>query len=95
MLSKLILSTGFISNTYGLRTPAHNLVRKPLVKDHKDINYGNHWEDAKCSTANDRLEDGPSIPDEFTSSNKFVDMTFNGNEQLYWEDFSTGDSGTW
>ena len=80
MISKLILSTGFISNTFGLRTPAHSLVRKPLVKDHQDINPNNSWEDAKCATANNRLEDGPSIPNEYTSANKFVDMTFNGTE---------------
>lgn len=80
---------------YGLRSPAHHLVRSPKVKDHKTIDPNNYWEDAKCSTANDRLEDGPVDPSNYSSSNKFVDTTFQGTEQLWWDGFSTGDSSSW
>ena len=95
MLSKLILSSGFISSSYGLRTPAHHFVRSPKVKDHKFINPSNFWENEKCSAANDRLEDGPADPLQYSSTNKFSDATFEGTEQLWWEGLSTGDSYTW
>lgn len=95
MISKLLLSSGALSTTNGLRIPAHHLVRHPKVKDHKYIDPSNSWEHEKCSTANDRLEDGPADPSNYDSSNKFTDMTFNGTEQLYWKGFSTGDADTW
>jgi len=80
MLSKLILSSGFLSSSNGLRTPAHHFVRSPKVQDHKYIDPSNFWEFSKCSTANDRLEDGPADPSQYSSTNKFVDATFEGTE---------------
>ena len=81
--------------SFGARVPSWQLLNKPLVKDHNEVDPDNSWEDAKCATATDRLDQGPSSPDDFSPSNKFTDQSFDGNEMLYWEGFSTGYSDPW
>ena len=66
-----------------------------MVKNHDSIDPNNPWENKKCSTATRRLEKGPAQPNNYSGSNKFTDLSFNGTDQLYWEDYSTGDSSTW
>jgi hypothetical protein len=69
---------------------------KPIVKDHNEVNPDNSWENETCATATNRLEDGPASPADYSyPNNMFTDTTFEGEDQLYWEGYSSGESTTW
>jgi len=57
--------------------------KRPKVYDHKDVNPDNSWESENCLKVGKRLEDGPATPANYSVSNKFTDLTFNGTDQVY------------
>jgi hypothetical protein len=91
----LSLTLALFLGTNAKRIPVREQVKKPVVKDHNYIDYDNSWEDPMCSTATDRLEDGPAVPGDYSSTNVFTDTTFEGEDQLYWEGFSSGEADGW
>ena len=64
-------------------------MKEPVVMDHNKIDPNNSWENKTCSTATDRLEDGPEIPEDYSLTNMFTDTRFEGEDQLFWEGYRT------
>ena len=72
----LPLTLALLLGANGNRIPVREQIQKPVVKDHNKIDPNNSWENKICSTATDRLEDGPAITDGYSSTNMFTDTTF-------------------
>jgi hypothetical protein len=75
------------------RTAIMDLINEPRVENHRDVI--NSWESKTCMLATSRMEAGPADPANYSSTEKFKDMSFYEYGQLWWDGYIQGEGKLW